>query len=117
MPFSTHRLDEIVRKKREALETTRKELLIKLHAILSRLHEQRLFENAIVFGSVLKADTFSENSDLDIAFTGLADENFFRCMSIVSSELGRDVDIIQLEQCSFKEKIMREGIEWTKIDL
>ncbi len=117
MPFSTHRLDEILRRKREALEVARKELLLKLKAILTRLYEQHYFENAIIFGSLLKAHAFRENSDLDIAFTGLADENFFRCMSILSSGLGRDVDIIQLEQCSFKEKIMREGIEWTKIGI
>lgn len=117
MPFSTRLLDEAIQRKRNVLESRRRELLNKLYKILSHMHEQHLFEEAVVFGSIVKVNKFRENSDLDIAFTGLSDENFFRCMSILSSELGRNVDIIQLENCQFKGKIMREGIEWTKINM
>lgn len=65
-----------MQKKREHLEVVRKELIKKLLELLRSFYEQKYFENTIVFRSIIKANKFSEDFDIDIAFMGLSDENF-----------------------------------------
>ena len=38
--------------------------------------------------------------------------DFLKAASFISSEIGRKVDVIQLEGFRFAEKIKKEGIKW-----
>lgn len=67
-----------------------------------------------MFGSIVKPYGFRKESDIDIGFMGLRDEDFFRAMSFVSGELGADVDVIQLESHRLALKIRQEGLKWTR---
>jgi predicted nucleotidyltransferase len=50
-----------------------------------------------VFGSAKKGK-LRPNSDVDLAVSGLAPEVFFRAMGIASRALGRQVDLVDLDE-------------------
>src|SRR4030067_651857 len=85
----------------------------RLFDILHNLSKSVFFNEAYVFGSVVKPHRFSKLSDIDIGFIGLKDEDFFKTMSFISSQIGVEVDIIQLEGHRLADKVMREGVRWT----
>jgi len=71
------------------------------------------FEKIYLFGTITEPYQFSEESDIDIAFVGLKDKDFFTTLAYLSRQLGRNVDILQLDKLKrskLKEKIINEGI-------
>lgn len=68
----------------------------------------------IVFGSLTKAATFNDASDVDLALTGEPTSiSSLRLASELTDRLARPVDVILLPECRFREKIIREGEVWT----
>lgn len=67
-----------------------------------------------VFGSLTKPGEFNDASDVDLA---LEAEPALMSAGVLSSELaerlGRPVDVVLLDQCRFRDKILREGELWT----
>ncbi|MEK6713115.1 MAG: nucleotidyltransferase domain-containing protein [Nitrospirota bacterium] len=116
MRFSTVLIDQAINRKRNEDEARRLQCIERLFDILRNLSKSVFFEEAYIFGSVVKPHRYSELSDIDIGFTGLKDEDFFKTMSFISGQIGVEVDIIQLEGHRLVEKIMREGVRWTKKD-
>lgn len=114
--FSTFILDRVLKRKKSENERLRKNLLNKTKQALEKLYQKGLFKEAYIFGSVTKPFDFTENSDIDVGFIGLKDEDYFKVMSFLSRELERDVDIIQMENHRLASKIKEEGIRWIKID-
>jgi len=114
--FSTHLLDRALVREREERERQRQQQIALVLKVLDALSQLISFEQAHIFGSLAKPYRFFEDSDVDIAFVGLKDEDFFQAIAFLSRELGRDVDVIQLEGHSLRGKVMREGIEWKKND-
>lgn len=111
---TTFLLDKILREKKEKRETARIEILEKVKGALYELSKTISFDKAYIFGSLIKSGHFFENSDIDIGFICLKDEDFFKASAFLSRSLKRNVDIIQLERHRLKTKIMREGFLWTK---
>ena len=107
-------LDEYKRTKHKQLEDYRQRTIQRVHRALNELRKHILFDEAYIFGSIL-SPSFSEDSDIDIAFTGLRDEDFFKAMAFLSAFLEREVDIVQLEDHRLKDTIIKNGIKW-KID-
>jgi len=114
--FSTDLLDLILEQEKKEREELRLQLLEKLFNTLDKLHCEIPFEEAYLFGSIIKPYKFQKDSDVDIGFIGLKDEHFFKAMSFISREISRDVDVIQLEGYRLAEKIKRDGIRWTMKD-
>jgi len=112
--FKTALLDEVIEKKRKKQEELRLLLIEKILAVIGKLSEEIDFKEAYLFGSVTKPFRFSERSDIDIGFVGLDDRHFFKVMSLLSEEAGRDVDIVQLEDHLLADKIKRGGIRWRR---
>ncbi|MEJ5361034.1 MAG: hypothetical protein WBK20_15370 [Spirochaetota bacterium] len=112
--YSTYILDSVLQRKKEQRELLRKDVLCKLFSILEELSHSISFDEVYIFGSITKEYSFSEGSDIDIAFLGLSDEDFFKAMSFISSRIGYDVDIVQLENHRLKTIIMSEGLQWKK---
>ena len=107
MRFSTVLIDQAINRKRNEDEARRLQCIERLFDILRNLSKSVFFEEAYIFGSVVKPHRYSELSDIDIGFTGLKDEDFFKTMSFISGQIGVEVDIIQLEGHRLVEKIMR----------
>ena len=114
--FSTHLLDEVIERGKKEREELRHYLIIKLFDVLDRLSAEASFSEAYLFGSIAKPYKFSKDSDIDIGFVGLGEEDFFKAMSFISREIGRDADVIQMEDHRLAEKIKREGIKWIRKD-
>ena len=112
--FSTALLDLILEQEKKEREELRLQLLEKLFNTLDKLHCEIPFEEAYLFGSIIKPYKFQKDSDVDIGFIGLKDEHFFKAMSFISSEISRDVDVVQLEGHRLAGKIKKDGIKWIK---
>jgi predicted nucleotidyltransferase len=71
-------------------------------------------QKVILFGSITKPGVFNDRSDVDLALEseppGL---DVWGLTSELMDRLNRPVDIVLLDQCRFREKILREGEVWT----
>lgn len=62
-----------------------------------------------VFGSAAKG-TMRNDSDVDLAVSGLPPENFFKALSVASSLLDRSVHLIDLDEVTpFTRYLIEEG--------
>lgn len=114
--FSTYLLDAAIERKRKEREVFRLQLIEKVFNALNKLAIKIPFKEAYLFGSIVKPHKFMKGSDIDIGFVGLKDGHFFKAMSFVSSEVGMDIDIVQLEGHRLEDKVKEKGIRWTKKD-
>lgn len=112
--FSIHLLERALTRQRKSREQRRQECLAAALRALEELSREIPFEEAYIFGSLTKPACFFEGSDLDIAFTGLRDEDFFRAAAFLSRAIGMEVDLLPLEDHPLKERILKEGIRWTR---
>ena len=112
--FSTHLLDRALAGEGGRNERKRQEGLAAVFAALDELSHQISFEEAYVFGSLAKPYRFFEGSDVDIAFIGLRNEDFFQATAFLSREIDVEVDVLQLEGYPMGERIVREGIRWKR---
>jgi predicted nucleotidyltransferase len=62
-----------------------------------------------LFGS-LSTDTWNESSDIDLAVRGLEPGRFFEAYALASRDLGRELDLVDLDS----EKPMAEFLSETK---
>lgn len=102
------------KREREEAEVFRQKLLGEVKDLLSDFSRVIPFQEAYIFGSIVKPETFFVDSDIDIAFYGLKDENFIQAKAFFSKHLDRDIDVVQLEGYRLEEKIRKEGIKWIK---
>jgi predicted nucleotidyltransferase len=67
----------------------------------------------IVFGSLTRPGVFNDCSDVDLA---LGSEppgmSVWRLTAELMGRLNRPVDVVLLDRCQFREKILREGEVW-----
>lgn len=112
--FSTHLLDRALARERERREQRRQERQAEVFEALGKLSQWVSFEQAYVFGSLAKPYRFFGDSDVDIAFVGLRNEDFFKAIAILTRELGVEVDVLQLEGHPRREMIVGEGIRWKR---
>ncbi|PSO60803.1 MAG: signal peptidase [Cyanobacteria bacterium QH_7_48_89] len=115
MPFNTEILEGAIAHRREDCERERQKILAQVLHWLEAVGSQHGIEKAYIFGSLTRAGEFTETSDVDVAVVGQLPENFFSLMSFLSTELGREVDLIELDQCHFGHRICEIGIQWTKM--
>lgn len=113
-PFNTAKLDEILLNKRFQQEKERQLLLNKTLEWLEEFGAKYGIKQAYIFGSVTESNRFHDQSDIDVAVEQVNPEYFFSAISVLSEHLGRDVDIIRLNQCHFANRIRQQGIPWTK---
>ena len=67
-----------------------------------------------VFDSLVQPGKFNDASDVDIALdVEPASMSIERLTSELAERLGRPADIVLLDHCRFRDKILREGELWT----
>ena len=116
MAFDTSILDQAIAQQNQRWETERQNTLRQVFAILSQAARQFSFSQAIIFGSATYPGQFHTNSDIDIAVIDLPSEHFFDLAVMLSRNLEREVDLVELSKVHFADKIRREGIGWTPTD-
>lgn len=68
-----------------------------------------------LYGSLVKPGRFSEHSDVDLAVTELPPGMTIEYLqSLLSRDVGREVDVCLLESTRLKEGIRKEGELWTR---
>ncbi|MEA5533646.1 nucleotidyltransferase domain-containing protein [Crocosphaera sp. XPORK-15E] len=67
-----------------------------------------------MFGSVTHPGKFHQQSDIDLAVEQINSEDYFSAISLLSTYLGRDVDIVILNKFHFAPRILQTGILWMK---
>jgi predicted nucleotidyltransferase len=71
-------------------------------------------QRVIVFGSLTRPGVFNDCSDVDLALeTEPGQMSAERLVSELMERLERPVDVLLLNRCRFREKILREGEVWT----
>lgn len=105
-------IKEIYKKKAEEREQLRLKTIKDTFEAIKRLAEVAFFQEAYIFGSVTEPYQFGESSDIDIAFKKLDRDRLFFAVSFLSRWLGRDVNIVHLENIHFKERILKDGMRW-----
>lgn len=115
MSFNTDLLDRAIAKRRHNQEQQRQKILAQVVNWLETVGSQQGIERAYIFGSLTRPGDFTEASDVDIAISGELPAEFCTLMSLLSTTLGREVDLIHLEKCHFSERIRDRGILWTKM--
>jgi predicted nucleotidyltransferase len=67
----------------------------------------------IVFGSLTKPGIFNDRSDIDLALeTDPPQMDGWRLMSELMERLDRPVDVVRLDKCRFRDKILCQGEVW-----
>jgi predicted nucleotidyltransferase len=70
-------------------------------------------KRVFVFGSLAKRGAFNDASDVDIALLEEPEEmSIFGLQGLLEERMRRPVDVVLLNECRFKEKVLREGEEW-----
>ena len=116
MAFDTSILDQAIAQQNQQWETERQNTLRQLFTLLSQVARQFSLSQAIIFGSLAYPGQFHTHSDIDIAVIGLPSEHFFDLAVMLSRNLEREVDLVELSKVHFADKIRREGIWWTPSD-
>ncbi|HOK30384.1 MAG: hypothetical protein KBI34_08765 [Dictyoglomi bacterium] len=93
----------------EERELKRKKLLEEIIPKLREYFRDKKVDMVFIFGSILEEGLFYNFSDVDIACGGLK-ENYFRVFSDLEDLVGRDIDLVELEYCKFREEILKRGI-------
>jgi predicted nucleotidyltransferase len=81
-----------------------RELIEKAAVVLKEAGADKVY----VFGSAAQG-TLREDSDVDLAVSGLPPEVFFRAMAQASDILGRPLDLIDLDETTPFTKHLREA--------
>ncbi len=107
-------IEKIYQEKSKERERIRKKALREISVVLELLRKEILFEDVFIFGSVTNPSQYYEQSDIDLAFKGLERDKLFFVTGYLSRHLERDINVVDLEEIHFKEKILKTGIRWKK---
>ncbi len=95
-------------------EIFRQKTLNDIFHYLDHLSEKYNFKQIIIFGSLIKEGLFGRYSDVDIAVEGLNKYDLYKFIGDLSLEIGKEVDVVRLEECHFADEIKLEGIKWSR---
>ena len=113
--FKTHLLDEALIRRKEALEQERQTTLQQVKQWLAVNGKRYGIEQAYLFGSLIRPNRFTKQSDVDLAVESIEPESLFMAMTALAETIGREVDLIELSKCPFAHRIRQEGVLWTKM--
>ncbi|GEM_PF-2538234 len=99
--FNTGRIDHLYVDPHTSLETSISTLRV--------YFRDKKVDKVFLTGSILKEGRFHEHSDIDIAVDGLR-EDYFKTHTDLEDILKREVDLIELERCRFRELILQHGL-------
>ncbi len=114
MPFATDLLDAALARRRQDDEKQRLIILERTTQWLDTNGGQYGIEQAYLFGSVIRPDRFTAQSDVDVAVEQMQPDLFFAALSALSEALGRDVDLVELSKCHFAHRIRQQGTLWRR---
>jgi predicted nucleotidyltransferase len=109
MQFDTSVWQKAINTQKEIREKQRTAVLLRTVLLLKQYFADKEVTAVYLCGSLLYSDAFDDQSDIDIAVAGLK-ENYLRVSAELETLLDREIDLIELEQCRFREEIEQEGM-------
>ena len=104
-------LQQMERQRLEKRERLRQEVCRRLREVLDRTIPGQL---VFVFGSLITPGKFTDESDIDLALESEPPGmTIYQLIGLLSERMGRRVDVILLDECRFRDRILREGEPWT----
>lgn len=97
----------------EAREIYRRQVLEEVHTVLQSLAEIYHWDELFLFSSLISPGRFTSDSDIDIAVSGIDKHALLAFIAEFSRELGREVDVIRLEESKISDSIRRQGQRWS----
>ncbi|MBI4966232.1 MAG: nucleotidyltransferase domain-containing protein [Desulfomonile tiedjei] len=91
-------------------EVLRQQILADAIEALKKYFRGKRVSKVYLTGSVLQEGKYYPFSDLDIAVEGL-EEDYFETLVQLEDLLDRNVDLIELESCRFKQEIQERSLK------
>ncbi|MFP4429455.1 MAG: nucleotidyltransferase family protein [Desulfovermiculus sp.] len=95
-----------------ARERYRRQVLEEVDTVLQSMAEKYSWDKLYLFGSLISPGRFTCDSDIDMAISGLDKHNLLSFIADASRELGRNVDVLRLEESKIADSIRRKGQLW-----
>lgn len=108
--FDTSVLDRLIDQEYKKRERERKMMLERSLALIRNYFKDKSVRTVLLIGSIIKEGRFYPFSDVDIAIEGLKG-GYLKVMCELERILERDIDLVELERCRFRDAIEREGIK------
>jgi predicted nucleotidyltransferase len=96
------------------LEKIRISLLRQVSNALKSIKKKYHWDEAYLFGSVAQEERFRQNSDIDIAISGLDKFEHYAFTAEISELLEKSIDVVLLEECPFAQSIKEKGLKWNR---
>ncbi|MCS6831853.1 MAG: nucleotidyltransferase domain-containing protein [Armatimonadota bacterium] len=90
-------------------EMERQRALSQAVEILQKYFANKRVRAVYLTVSILREGEFAPFSDVDVAVEGL-EEDYLRTLAELEGVLHRQVDLIELEHCSFRQHILERGL-------
>jgi len=110
MQYDTSVWRQAIARKKQEQEEKRCDYLSRVKEILIQHFAEGGADSVYICGSLLSPNSFTDESDIDIAVFGLVG-NALRVSADLENKIGREIDLIELEHCVFRAKIEREGLK------
>ncbi len=97
-----------------AEQNEREQLIDRVHQVAAELRSAFRVKRIILFGSLVNADWFTLDSDVDLAVEGLTPDNYWQAWRLAEDIIKtRQVDFVEIETAkeSLRQAILRYGIE------
>lgn len=91
-------------------EAQRQQILADTIEALKKYFRRKRVRKVYLTGSILQEGKYYPFSDLDIAVEGL-EEDYWETVVQLEDLLDRNVDLIELELCRFKQEILERGLK------
>lgn len=108
--YSVELWEKILKEKQEEREKRRLKALKSVIKTLKEYFKNKKINSVYLAGSILKEGFFYDFSDIDIVVEELK-EDYFRTLCELEEILPYKVDLIELEKCPFREKILQKGLK------
>ncbi len=87
-------------------------MLEEVDTVLQYLADKYHWDELYLFGSLISPGMFTCDSDIDMAISGLDKHDLLSFIADASRELGREVDVLRLEESKITDSIRRKGQLW-----
>ncbi|GAQ93844.1 nucleotidyltransferase domain-containing protein [Thermodesulfovibrio aggregans] len=108
--YSVELWEKLLQEKYLEREKTRLRVLESTIKILKEYFKDKKLGSLYLTGSILKEGFFYEFSDIDIAVEEFK-EDYFRTVCELDEILPYKVDLIEVEKCPFREKLLQDSIK------
>ncbi|GBC97154.1 hypothetical protein HRbin16_02974 [bacterium HR16] len=107
--FDTSLWRQIMEERAARRERERNIVLSRVVDALRQYFAGKRVKAVYLTGSLLREGRFHPFSDIDVAVEGL-EEDYLRTLTELEGVVQRQVDLIELEKCSFRQQILERGL-------